>query len=95
MHLYFENVAIHMFRHWTGKYYPKNDERNLNKYTIPLKEWVEISKIMEANRPDMPPDIRRPSCNIIKHYAGFKAVEWGNWITLFSLPLLRGRLPQR
>jgi len=50
---------------------------------------------MEASRPDMPPDIGRPPRNIIKHYAGFKAVEWGNWITLFSLPLLRGRLPQR
>ena len=95
MHLYFENVATHMFWHWTGKYYPKNDERNLNKYTIPLKEWVEISKIMEASRPDMPPDIRRPSRSIIKHYTGFKAVEWENWITLFSLPLLRGRLLQR
>jgi hypothetical protein len=95
MHLYFENVATHMFRHWTGKYYPKNDERNLNKYTIPLKEWVEISKIMEASRPDMPPDIGRPPRSIIKYYARFKAVEWGNWITLFSLPLLRGRLPQR
>ena len=75
MHLYFENVAIHMFRHWTGKYYPKNNERNLNKYTIPLKEWVEISKIMEASRPDMLPDIRHPPHNIIKHYAGFKAVK--------------------
>ena len=75
MHLYFENVATHMFWHWTGKYYPKNDERNLNKYTIPLKEWVEISKIIEASRPDMLPDIRCSPCNIIKYYARFKAAK--------------------
>ena len=61
-----------MFQHWIGKYYPKNDERNLNKYIIPLKEWVEISKIMEASRPDMPSDIGRPSYNIIKHYTDLK-----------------------
>jgi len=75
MHLYFENVAIHMFRHWTGKYYPKNDERNLNKYTILLKEWVEISKIMEVSKPDIPSNIGCPPYNIIKHYARFKAVK--------------------
>ncbi|GET62406.1 transposase domain-containing protein [Rhizophagus irregularis DAOM 181602=DAOM 197198] len=43
----------------------------------------------------MPSDIGHPPRNIIKHSAGFKAVEWANWIILFSLPLLKGRLPQR
>ncbi|UZO27063.1 uncharacterized protein OCT59_019272 [Rhizophagus irregularis] len=42
----------------------------------------------------MPSDIGHPPRNIIKHSAGFKAVEWANWIILFSLPLLKGRLPQ-
>lgn len=84
-----------MFRHWTGKFYSKNDEWNLNEYTITNREWVEIGEIMERSRKDMPTDIGRPPRNIIKHSAGFKAVEWGNWITLFSLPLLRGRLKQR
>ncbi|GBC22616.2 transposase domain-containing protein [Rhizophagus irregularis DAOM 181602=DAOM 197198] len=64
MHLFFENIAPHMFRHWIGKFYPKNDERNSNNYTISSKTWIEI------------------------------AVEWANWIILFSLPLLKGRLPQ-
>ena len=50
---------------------------------------------MEKNRSNMPSDIGRPSRNIVKHSAGFKAVEWANWIILFSLPLLKGRLPQR
>ena len=95
MHLYFENIAPHMFRHWIGKFYPKNDKKNSNEYTIASKEWSEIGKIMENNRKDMPSDIGRSSRNIVKHSSGFKAVEWGNWITLFSLPLLRGRLSQR
>ncbi|GES80728.1 hypothetical protein RCL_jg90.t1 [Rhizophagus clarus] len=58
------------------------------------KTWVEIGEIMEKNRSNMPSDIGRPSCNIVKHSAGFKVVEWANWIILFSLPLLKGRLPQ-
>lgn len=95
MHLFFENIAPHMFRHWIGKFYPKDDGRNSNEYTISSKTWIEISEIMEQNRPSMPPDIGRPPRSIIKHSAGFKAVEWANWITLFSLPLLKGRLPQR
>ncbi|GES89442.1 transposase domain-containing protein [Rhizophagus clarus] len=43
----------------------------------------------------MPSDIGCPSHNIVKYSAGFKAVEWPNWIILFSLPLLKERLPQR
>lgn len=95
MHLFFENVAPHMFRHWIGKFYPKNNEWNSNEYTISSKTWVEIGEIMKRSRSHMPPDIGRPPRNIVKHSAGFKAVEWANWIILFSLPLLKGRLPQR
>jgi hypothetical protein len=96
MHLYFENIAPHMFRHWTGKFYPKNDERNSNnEYTISSKEWTEIGEIMEQNKKNMPSDIGRSSRNIIKYSSSFKAVEWGNWIVLFSLPILKGRLSQR
>ncbi|GES73580.1 hypothetical protein GLOIN_2v1812804 [Rhizophagus clarus] len=77
-----------------GKFYPKNNERNSNNYTISSKTWVEIGEIMKKNRSNMSSDIGRPSRNIVKHSAGFKAVEWANWIILFSLPLLKGRLPQ-
>ena len=42
MHLFFENIAPHMFRHWIGKFYPKNDEWNSNEHTISSKTWVEI-----------------------------------------------------
>ncbi|RGB22141.1 hypothetical protein C1646_776566 [Rhizophagus diaphanus] len=72
-----------------GKFYPKNDERNSNNYTISSKTWIEIGEIMEKNRSNMPSDIRCPPRNIIKHSARFKAVKWANWIILFSLPLLK------
>ncbi|GES86786.1 hypothetical protein GLOIN_2v1812804 [Rhizophagus clarus] len=49
---------------------------------------------MEKNRSNMPSDIGRSPRNIVKHSARFKAVEWANWIILFSLPLLKERLPQ-
>ena len=57
------------------------------------KTWIEIGEIMEKNRSNMPSDIGRPPHNIIKHSAEFKAVKWANWIILFSLLLLKGRLP--
>jgi hypothetical protein len=47
MHLFFKNVAPHMFQDWIGKFYPKNDERNSNEHTISSKTWVEIGEIME------------------------------------------------
>ncbi|RGB21301.1 hypothetical protein C1646_778425 [Rhizophagus diaphanus] len=64
-----------MFRHWIGKFYSKNSEWNSNEYTISSKTWVEIGEIMERSRSYMPPDIGCPSCNIVKHSAGFKAVD--------------------
>ncbi|KAF0333003.1 transposase domain-containing protein [Gigaspora margarita] len=38
-------------------------------------------------------DFGRPPRNIIKHRDGYKAEEWANWITLYSLPLLQNHLP--
>jgi len=43
----------------------------------------------------MPIDIGRPPRNIFKYHNGFKAVEWRNWIILFSLPLLKEYLDKR
>ncbi|CAI2198777.1 10224_t:CDS:1, partial [Funneliformis geosporum] len=49
------------------------------------------NKIKEISK-NMPLDIGRLLRNIYKHYTGFKAVEWRNWVTLFSLPLLNEKL---
>ena len=50
---------------------------------------------MERIKKDMPIDIGRPPRNIFKYHNGFKAVEWRNWIILFSLPLLKEYLDKR
>ncbi|CAB4494592.1 unnamed protein product [Rhizophagus irregularis] len=43
----------------------------------------------------MPIEIGRPPCDIFKYHNGYKAVEWRNWIILFSLPLLKVYLDKR
>jgi len=40
----------------------------------------------------MPAEIGRPPRDIFKYHNGYKAVEWRNWIILFSLPLLKAYL---
>ena len=85
MHLFFENVAPQMFAHWTGKYFKGasfNDDYELSK-----SQWESIGTQMEKIKKDMPVKIGRPSRDIFKHHNGYKAVEWRNWIILFSLPL--------
>ncbi len=94
MHLFFENVAPLMFTHWSQKFF-KNDINGSNIYEINNNIWEEIGNKMKAISRDMSLDIGRPPRNIYKHHAGFKAVEWRNWITLFSLPLLNGKLDKR
>jgi hypothetical protein len=43
---------------------------------------------MHSSRKQMPLEFGRPPRNIWKHYNGFKATEWSNWITMYSLPFL-------
>ena len=50
---------------------------------------------MQNNKKNMPLDFGRPSRNIWKHNAGYKAEEWANWITLYSVPLLKSKLLER
>ena len=50
---------------------------------------------MQNNKKNMPLDFERPPRNIWKHNAGYKAEEWANWITLYSVPLLKSKLPER
>ncbi|GET57030.1 transposase domain-containing protein [Rhizophagus irregularis DAOM 181602=DAOM 197198] len=73
----FELSSIKFPRSFPEKFYPKNDERNSNNYTISSKTWIEIGEIMEKNRSNMPSDIGRPPRNIIKHSAGFKSCGMG------------------
>jgi hypothetical protein len=50
---------------------------------------------MDSLKNEMSSEIGRSPRDIFKHHSGFKAVEWKNWITLFSLPLLRQYFMER
>ena len=93
MHLLFENVAKHMFKHWSGDFYKRIDTSN-EPSVLSKKMWKEIGKSMHLNRKQMPLEFGRPLRNIQKHYREFKATEWSNWITMYSLPFLNQKLPR-
>ena len=92
MHLFFENIAIHMFKHWTGSFYKHID---MNDHFILLNStWKEIGHLMHSSRKQMPLEFGRPPRNIWKHHNGFKITEWSSWITMYSLPFLNKKLPR-
>lgn len=93
MHLFFENIAIHMFKHWSGTFYKRIDTSN-EPYVLSKNTWKEIGELMHSNRKQMPLEFGRPLRNIQKHYNGFKAAEWSNWITMYSLPFLNKKFPR-
>ncbi|CAG8716739.1 6875_t:CDS:2, partial [Gigaspora rosea] len=94
MHALFENVAQHMFRHFTSKFY-NNEKLNDTGYKISTHNWNKIGKIMEHNRKTMPLEFGRPPINIQRYYNGFKAENWYNWTVLYSLPLFQNHLPAK
>ena len=94
MHLYFENIASQMFAHWTQNFFKENLSE-INDYELSKKQWESIGEQMDKMKTDMPSDIGRPPRNIYKYHNGFKAVEWRNWIILFSLPLLQQYFNER
>lgn len=94
MHGLFENVAPAMLRHWSGTFFREIQDSG-HDYIISSNVWAEIGKMMEKNRKNMPLDFGRPPIDIQRHSAAFKAEDWSNWVILYSLPLLQGRLPER
>lgn len=93
MHLFFENVAPQMFAHWNRRFF--NNLLSNNDYELSKSEWESIGAQMEKMKQDVPTDIGRPPRDISKYHNGYKAVEWRNWIILFSLPLLGAYLDKR
>jgi hypothetical protein len=94
MHLFYENIAPYMLRHWMESFF-KDSFLNNQPYVINNKQWVEIGNEMEAARKSIPTDFGRLPRNILLHHNGFKAEEWASWITLYSIPLLKDRLPAK
>ena len=92
MHLFYENIAPYMLKHWMGSFF-KDSTLNDQPYVLDNKQWNEIGIEMEIARNSIPTDFGRPPRNIVLHHNGYKAEEWASWITLYSLPLLKDRLP--
>jgi len=94
MHLFFENVAPSMYAHWSRKFF-NNNLLLSSDYELSKSQWENIGIQMEKVKKDMPTEIGRPPRGIFKYHNGYKAVEWRNWIILFSLPLLKAYLDKR
>ena len=94
MHLFFENIAPQMFKLWTGRFF-KDENLNNTPFIISNPSWKTIGLQMQNNKKNMPLEFGRPSRDIFKHHAGYKAKEWANWITLYSVPLLKTYLPDK
>ena len=92
MHLFFENIAPQMFKLWSARFFKDND-LNATPFIIPKTSWDAIGMLMQNNKKNMPLTFGRPPRNIFKHNAGYKAEEWANWITLYSVSLIKKDLP--
>jgi hypothetical protein len=93
MHLLYENITPYMLKHWMGSFF-KDPDLNNQPYVLNSKQWNEIGIEMEIARKSILTEFGRPPRNIVLHHNGYKAVEWASWITLYSLPLLKDRLPE-
>ena len=94
MHLFFENIAIHIYKHWTGTFF-KNNDLNNEEFVLSNDIWKEIGNIMHSSRKQMPLEFGRLPRNIFKHSNGFKATEWSNWIIMYLIPFLKNKLPNK
>ena len=78
-----------------GSFFTRDPFLNDQPYVLNNKQWNEIGIEMETARKSIPTSFGRPSRNIVLHHNGYKAEEWSSWITLYSLPLLKDRLPEK
>ncbi|BFZ63024.1 hypothetical protein YB2330_004136, partial [Saitoella coloradoensis] len=70
-------------------------KRAADPRVMPKKVLEELGLYMHNCRRQIPGALGRAPQNIHKNSAGFKATEWSLWMSLFSVPLLEGRLPER
>jgi hypothetical protein len=69
-------------------------EPSTEQWHLEKKVWEAIGTEMKVARSTIPTSLGRAPRNIWVHSKSFKAVEWWNWVELYSLPLLYGRLPE-
>src|SRR6266545_5123722 len=90
MHLFFENVASQMFKLWSNQFFKEDNLNNLSfPFILSKSFWEEIGQIMNKNKKSVPLEFGRPPRCIFKHHTRYKAEEWANWITLYSVSLFK------
>src|SRR3989337_954248 len=95
MHLIYENIACYMFKLWTGNFFSNNSSQDIGDYVLSPNVWNTIGNEMHHARKNLSAYLGRPPRNIVLYYKGYKAEEWAVWITMYSLPLLKGKMLQR
>lgn len=93
MHL-FTNVAKLFWTIWSGKLLPPSfEEASAESYVLSEAQMTDIGQAMEAASVTVPVSVSRLPRSIHKHVNSFKATEWYSWIMIYSVPLLRDKLP--
>jgi len=73
--------------------FQKNIDENNRPYILNKTTWTEIGNLIHISRKMIPSYLGRPPHNITQYYNGYKAEEWMCWIMMYSLPLLKNKLP--
>ncbi len=58
MHLFFENVAPHMFKLWSNQFF--KDNSNILPFILPKSSWEKISQKMNENKKNILLEFERP-----------------------------------
>lgn len=94
MHL-FSNVSKAMWNLWTGNLLPEPlFDTPEDSYILTKTQQEEIGKEMVESSRNVPVSVSRTPRDISKYKNSFKAVDWFEFTTIYSCPLLYGRLPQ-
>lgn len=94
MHL-FSNVAKAMWNVWTGQLLPGPVfDDSADCYLLSNSQQADIGREMCDAAQHIPVFVSRTPRDISKHKASFKSVDWFQFITVYSCPLLYKRLPQ-
>ena len=92
MHLV-SNVAKMFWLLWTGNFKTYNGNTSLDKFILTKAQQETIGTELKRCRTTVPVSVSRHPRDISKNYGSFKATEWFEWITMYSLPLLTDKLP--
>lgn len=77
-----------------GRFSPDLAAATYPLYVLTEDDWADIGSEMASATATVPVDMGRRPRDISKHHAGFKATEWSHWLMLYSVSLLKGRLPE-